>query len=217
MYIRILIADDHEIFRSGLKALLEKEEDFQIIGETGTGYDTVKAALKDDVDLLLLDISMPGLSGADVVKSVLQRRPELPIVILTMHEDEYYMKEFFKLGVKAYVLKKSSGDELLQAIRSASKGNHYIDPALASRVIDPFIGKKSPDNKNGQLNQLTKREQEVLELLAFGHTNAEISRQLEISKRTVESHRSRLMAKLEIKSRADLVRFAISNNLMKRS
>jgi DNA-binding NarL/FixJ family response regulator len=213
--IRILLADDHAVFRSGLKSLLEKEKDFEVVGETGTGYDTVKAAQKDNVDLLLLDISMPGLSGSDVAKSILQKRPELPIVVLTMHEDEYYLREFFQIGVRSFVLKKSTGDEVLRAIRAAFNGEYFIDPALAKYVIDPLYGNKKRSPADNPLDTLTKREQDVLRLLAFGHTNAEISRKLEISQRTVESHRSSIMEKLEFNTRAELVRFAIDHKLMK--
>lgn len=215
MAIRILLADDHAVFRSGLRALLEREEDLEVVNETGTGYDTVRAAQKEEVDLLLLDISMPGLSGPDVAKSILQKRPNLPIVVLTMHEDEYYLKELFLIGVRSYVLKKSTGEEVLRAVRTAYNGEFYIDPVLSKFVITPLLGKQKSSRNESHLEKLTRREQDVLKLLSLGHTNAEISRKLEISQRTVESHRSNIMSKLDLNTRAELVRFAIEHKLLK--
>jgi len=214
MPIGILIADDHAIFRSGLRALLEKEGDLEVVAETGTGFDTLKAATDRKVDVLVLDISMPGLPGPRVAEAVLQQRPELPIVVLTMHEDEYYLQELFKIGARAFVLKKSTGTELLQAIRAAHRGHHYIDPALADHVICPYVG-RAPKKKAGRLDSLTLREQEVCRLLACGHTNAEVADKLCISERTVETHRANIMAKLGLKTRAELVRFAMDNGLLR--
>jgi len=215
MPIRILIADDHAVFRSGLKALLEKESDMEVVRETGNGFDTIRAAEETDIDVLILDITMPGLPGPKVAESVLKKKPSLVIVVLTMHEDEYYLQELFRLGVRAYVLKKSTGTDVVQAIRAAQKGDEYIDPALANVVISSFVGRAPKKQKTGRLELTTPREQEVLTLLAYGHTNSEIAQKLCISERTVETHRTNLMTKLEIKSRAELVRFAIDNGLLK--
>ncbi len=214
MPIRILIADDHAVFRSGLRALLEKEEDFEVAGETGTGLDTLEAMEKLKIDLLLLDISMPGLAGSRVAQEVLGKRPTLAIVVLTMHEDEFYLRELLRIGVRGYVLKKSTGTELVQAIRAVHRGDSYIDPALADLVISPYVGKPS-QREPGRLGALTPREQEVCRLLAYGHTNAEVAQKLFISDRTVETHRTNIMAKLGLKSRAELVRFAIDNGLFR--
>jgi len=213
MSIRILIADDHAVFRSGLRALLEKESDMTVVAEAGDGFATMEAARRDDVDLLILDITMPGLSGPQVAEAVLRDRPRLPIVVLTMHEDEYYLQEMFKIGVRAFVLKKSTGTDLIQAIRAARRGESYSDPALAGRLITTFVGRSSAEPQ-GRVDVLTKREKEVLHLLALGHTNAEIAAKLSISQRTVESHRTHILSKLDLKSRAELVRFAIDNGLL---
>ena len=213
MSIGVLIADDHAVFRSGLRALLEKESDMKVVGETGDGFDTVKAAIDEKIDILLLDISLPGLPGPRVAEAVLEKRPGLAIVVLTMHEDEYYLQELFKIGVRAFVLKKSSGTDLLQAIRTVYKGDHYIDPVLAGKIISPFVGSPS-SGKSDRLGILSRREQEVCRLLAYGHTNSEIAEKLIISERTVETHRANIMAKLDLKSRVELVRFAIDNGLM---
>jgi two-component system response regulator NreC len=215
MPIRILIADDHAVFRSGLKALLEKESDIEVVGETGDGFDTIRAAEETDIDVLILDITMPGLPGPKVAEAVLKKKPSLIIVVLTMHEDEYYLQELFRLGVRAYVLKKSTGTDVVQAIRAATKGDEYIDPALANVFISSFVGRQPRKQKAGRLDLTTPREQEVLTLLAYGHTNAEIAEKLCISERTVETHRTNILSKLELRSRAELVRFAIDNGLLK--
>lgn len=215
MPIRIFIADDHAVFRSGLKMLLEKEPDLQVVGETGNGFDTIRTVTETDLDVLLLDVAMPGLSGARVAEEVLKCKPNLAIVVLTMHEDEYYLQEFFRLGVRAYVLKKSTGTDVAQAIRAAQKGKQYIDPALANLVISSYVGRQPTKPKPRRLEIMTPRELEVLTLLAYGHTNAEIAEKLCISERTVETHRTNMMAKMEFKSRAELVRFAIDNGLLK--
>ena len=215
MPIRIFIADDHAVFRSGLKELLEKDPDFKVVGETGNGFDTIRMVAETKLDVLLLDVSMPGLMGAQVAEEVLKLRPNLAIVVLTMHEDEYYLQEFFRLGVRAYVLKKSTGTDVAQAIRAAQKGEQYIDPALAGVVISSYVGRQPKKPKTQRLDVMTPRELEVLTLLAYGHTNAEIAEKLCISERTVETHRNNIMTKMEFKSRAQLVRFAIDNGMLK--
>jgi len=215
MPVRIFIADDHAVFRSGLRMLLEKEPDLQVVGETGNGFDTIRAVGETDLDVLLLDVAMPGLSGARVAEEVLKTKPDLAIVVLTMHEDENYLQEFFRLGVRAYVLKKSTGTDVAQAIRAAQKGKQYIDPALAGVVISSYVGRQPTKPKTGRLDVLTPRELEILTLLAYGHTNGEIAKRLCISERTVETHRTNIMTKMEFKSRAELVRFAIDNGMLK--
>ncbi len=215
MPIRVFIADDHAVFRSGLRALLERESDIEVVGENGNGFDTIRAVAETEMDVLLLDIAMPGLPGSKVAEAVLKDKPKLAIVVLTMQEDEYYLQEFFRLGVRAYVLKKSTGTDVVQAIRAARKGEQYIDPALAGLVISSYVGRQQKKPKVERLDLMTPRELEVMTLLAYGHTNAEIAEKLCISERTVESHRTNIMAKLELKSRAELVRFAIDNGMLK--
>ena len=215
MPIRVMIADDHAIFRAALKALLEKERDIRVVAEAGTGFDTIKGATKGKVDVLILDISLPGLSGTRVAEAVLEKKNHLPIVVLTMHEDEYYLRELLRIGVRGYVLKKSAADGLLHAIRAAVRGEQYVDPAMADHVISSYVGRAPQKRAAEGLNALTRREQEVCGLLAHGYTNAEVAQKLFISERTVESHRTRIMAKLNLKSRGDLVRFAIENRLLR--
>lgn len=215
MPIRILIADDHSVFRTSVRALLEKESDLEVVAEAADGFETIQAVADNEVDVLLLDLSMPGMTGCQVAETLLQERPRLAIVVLTMYEDEYYQLELLRLGVRAYVLKKSTGKDLILAIRAAYRGERYIGPSPAGGGISVCAGGPSIDERSSGLKRLTERERDVCRLLAYGHTNAEIAEQLSISERTVETHRSSIMAKLELATRADLVRFAIKNALLK--
>jgi len=216
MSIRIVVADDHALFRSGLRALLEREDDFEIVGEAANGPDTVKAAAQHEPDILILDLSMPGgMAGAQVAEAVLEHQPELGVVILTMHEDEYYLKQLLRIGAQAFLLKKSDAEEMVQAIRAVSRGSVYVDPSLTHLLVPSFVGKAVKKQKRpGMLGLLTKREVEVCGELALGHTNVEVGEKLFISERTVETHRTNIMNKLELKNRAELVRFAIENGLL---
>jgi len=213
MPIKIIIADDHAMFRKGVRSFLEKEIGIEIVGECGDGFETLKLIEEKKPDVVILDISMPGLPANKVVEEITKKFPKLAIVILTMHEDEYYLKEFLKLGVKAFVLKKSTATELINAIRKANSGGSYIDPSLSDILIPSYIG-TSPKKIKASI-PLSKRELEILKLLALGYTNEEVSKMLFISKRTVEAHRSNIMNKLQLKNRAELVRFAIDNDIIK--
>lgn len=214
MTIRILLADDHAVFRSGLAALLEKEADVEVVGEAASGEETLELLEQVEVDVLVLDISMPGISGSEVAGKVCQNHPDTAIVILTMHEDEYYLQELLRIGVQGYVLKKSTGTELLQALRAVHRGDSYIDPAVVNHVITPYAG-RAGTRQSHKDDVLTKREREICKWLAFGYTNAEVADRLCISHRTVETHRASIMAKLGLKTRAEMVRFAIDNNLLR--
>jgi len=158
MPIRILIAGDHAVFRAGLKALLEKESALQIVGEAGDGFATVEAATNLEIDVLLLDITMPNLSGVKVAELVLRKRPKLAIVVLTMHEDEYYLREFLKIGVRGFVLKKSTRTELLTAIRATYDGEQFVDPILAGHVISTYVGGSHGKKTGSRQDLLTPRE-----------------------------------------------------------
>jgi two-component system response regulator NreC len=214
MAIRIMITDDHAVFRSGLRALLEKEEDFEVVAESGSGIDTLRLLDDTPCDVLLLDISMPGMSGTRVAEEALNKQPKLSIVVLTMHEHEEYLRELFRLGARGYVLKKSTGTELVQAIRAAHRGSVYVDPEMTSVLVTPFVGRSAAKAEGGRVGLLTPREREICRLLALGYTNAEVAEKLYISGRTVETHRGNIMSKLELQTRAELVRFAIDNGLM---
>ncbi|MBI5369342.1 MAG: response regulator transcription factor [Planctomycetes bacterium] len=216
MPIRLVIADDHAIFRTGLRMLLEKEHDFVVVAEAANGPDTVMTVAAADPEVVILDLSMPGLPGAKVAEQLLAAQPSRAIVILTMHEDEHYLRELFRIGARAFVLKKSTATDLAQAVRAAARGERYVDPSLAAALLAaPARGRAGAATAAApsRADLLTPREQEVCALLARGHTNAEIAGRLHISERTVESHRANLMGKAGLKTRADLVRFAIECGL----
>jgi DNA-binding NarL/FixJ family response regulator len=214
MSISVYIVDDHAVFRSGIRALLERESDVQVAGETGLGIEAIRAASEIEFDVLLLDISLPDISGARVAERVLKVRPRLAIVALTMHEDEEYFRELFKVGARGYMLKKSSGNELLQAVRTTCRGGIYVDPALSPLLVRDIAGPPPRQRDVGLIGLLTPREREVCRYVGFGYTNSEVADKLNISARTVETHRANIMAKLNMKSRADLVRFALDNELL---
>lgn len=214
MAVRILIADDHAVFRSGLRLLLEREADLQVVAEAGDGFETLRKIAEEPIDLLILDLAMPGLPGIKVAEVVRKEHSKVAIVVLTMHDNDYYLRQMLRLGVRAFVLKQSAGTNLLDAIRAARRGKQYVDPALTEHLVPSYIG-KDPSPQPGALAKLTVREREVCQLLALGHTSKEIADHLLISERTAETHRANIMEKLNLKSRAELVRFAIENRLLR--
>lgn len=213
MPIRIVIADDHALVRSGLAALLGKEQDFEIVGEAASGTEALRITREESFDVLLLDISMPDIRGTKVAEEVLKNKPGAAIVALTMHAEEHYLRELFRIGARGYVLKRSTPSELISAIRAVYRGEDYVDPFMAGLMITPYVG-RTVAQKNTRLALLTAREIEVCQLLAYGHTNPEVGEKLHISVRTVEAHRNKIMSKLDLDNRADLVHFALDNGLM---
>ena len=214
MSIRVVVVDDHAVFRSGLRALLEQEPDIEVLGEAGEGHSALELLEQNTVDVVLLDISLPGLSGTRIAELMLKRCPRIAIVMLTMHEDEYYLQECFRLGVRGYILKKSTGTDVVSAIHAAFRGDIYVDPALANLIVSPYVGVNTK-KEEGRLGLLSQREQEVCGLLAYGFTNNEVANKLCISPRTVETHRINIMNKLGLKTRAELVQFSIDHGLFK--
>ena len=214
--IRIVIADDHAMFRSGIKAVLEGDSDLEVVAEAGDGSETLKIVDETDFDVLILDIGLPDLAGPRVAEKVLSKNPELPIVILTMHDDEHYLQELLRIGVRGYILKKSTESVLRLAVRAVHRGDRYVDPSLTDLIISPYIGKPSRKSRDpeGGLSLLTPREQGVCQLLAQGYSHAKVAEALGISPRTVETHRANLMRKLELENRAELFRFAFDSGLM---
>ncbi len=208
---RILIADDHAVLRSGLKLLLNSEPDMEVVGEASNGLEAVKLATEIKPDIILLDISMPGLTGQAALKIIKTEHPEMKVLVLSMHEDESYVHEMLKAGADGYVPKKAADAELLAAIRSTMKGEHFIHSSLTKNLIPEFLGKSGPGEA---VNALSQREREVLYLLALGHTNQEIAERLVLSVKTVETYKQRLKDKLGIQGRSELVRFAIEHGLL---
>lgn len=216
MTIRVVIADDHEMFRNGLRALLATEDDLEIVGEASSGQETFEILREKDAEILILDLSMPGgMSGAQTAEAALEIQPNIAIVVVTMHEDEYYLREMLRIGARGFLLKKSSVQDLVQGLRTVYQGGVFIDPSLTHHMVASFVGIPEPKKtKTSRLSLLTKREQEVCQVLALGYTNAEVGKNLFISERTVETHRANIMAKLQLRNRADLVRFSLENGLL---
>ncbi len=210
---RLFLADDHAMFRKAMRIFLEQQTDLSIVGEAGTGEETLAQLGACRPGLLLLDISLPDISGTVVARRALKRFPELLIIVLTMHQEEYYAQDMIRLGVKGFVLKRSTGDELLEAIHRVREGGVYWDPAVVEHAVSAFAGTPRKDDVGPGVAALTSREREICRLLAHGHTNNEIATLLSISVRTVQTHRQHIMGKLQISSRAELVSFAMRNGL----
>lgn len=206
--LRILLADDHEIFREGLKMLISAQPDMEVIGEAKNGRMAVDLAQQLQPDIVVMDVSMPELNGLKATEKLKGMCPHLKILTLTRHTDDGYLQQLLKVGASGYVLKQSASSELIRAIRTVSKGNTYIDPALTKRVINSFVSGR-PARGTSAGKDLTGREEEVLRLIAWGHSNKEIAARLSLSVKTVEAHKTNAMQKMGMKGRIDIVRYAL--------
>ena len=206
--LRILLADDHIVVRHGLKLLIDDQPDMTVIAEAGDGETAVQRAVQLKPDVIVMDISMPGMNGLAATRQVRQLQPGAAIVTLTRHTDDAYLQELLRAGVSGYVLKQSAPTELLQAIRAAAAGRQYLDSALTARVTAAFLG--TPQKRRTQPGgTVSEREAEVLRLIASGHSNKEIASRLSLSVKTVEAHKSNAMRKLDLNGRIDIVKYAI--------
>lgn len=215
MTIRLLLVDDHAVVRSGLRMLLASESDVEIVGEAGSGSEAVAAAASARPDVILMDIGLPDMTGIEATRVVKSQFPEIAIVALTIHEDEEYFFRMLDAGASGYVPKRAAPEELLTAIRAAASGEVYLYPSLAKLLVKDYLSQERETANRSTLDGLTEREQEVLSLLAEGHNNAEIASALVISPKTVERHRENIMRKLNLHSRAELVRYAIRKGIIK--
>ncbi len=211
--ITIVLADDHHVVRQGLRALLETEADLRVVGEAGDGIATAQLVENLKPNILVLDLMMTGMNGLEVTRQVSKRSPKTTVVILSMHSNEGYVLEALRAGAKAYILKESSADELVRAIREVTAGRRYLGPPLSERVIDTYL-RKAESSMLDPYDTLTTREREVLHLAAQGNTNAEIAAKLFISRRTAEIHRTNMMRKLELRTQTQLVRYAIQRGIL---
>jgi two-component system, NarL family, response regulator NreC len=207
---RVLIVDDHAVVRSGLKLVLESEEGIVPVGEAGSARDAVFEARSTKPDVILLDVVMPDQSGIEVIPTLLRENPETKILVLSMQDDPQYVREAFAAGASGYVLKEAADSEVVAAVREVAAGGRYVHPELGARLVTA----ESEERRRAKEDPLSERESEVLRLLALGHTNQEIAKQLFISVRTAETHRSHIMQKLRLSSRAELVRYALERRLL---
>ncbi len=221
--IRILIADDHSVVRSGIRMVLQSSPEFTVIAEAEDGEEAVELAAKHKPDVVVMDISMPQLNGIEATAKMKQTDPEIKVIILTVHADEEYVFQILRAGASGYVLKSAGKKEIFAAVRSAVSGERFFSPGISNLIIDGFINRaKEPPPQpilsgGSGKQQLTKREIEVLEYIAQGYTNRKIADTLFLSVRTVNTHRTNLMQKLDIHDTARLVRYAIETGLVKLS
>ncbi len=208
--IRAVVVDDHAVVRSGIKLLLDREEDIEVVGEAGNAKDAIFRTRALRPDVILLDVVMPGESGIDVLPSLLKESPETKVLVLSMQDDPSYVREAFAAGASGYVLKEAADEEVVAAVREIANGGRYVHPALGARMV----AAEAEARAAAEADPLSEREREVLRLLALGHTNQEIAQMLYISVRTAETHRAHIMQKLRLSTRAELVRYALSQGLL---
>ena len=214
--IKILLADDHAVLRSGLKMLLEGQPDLSVVGEAGDGETTLRLVRTLTPDVLLLDLAMPGMDGLTVLRQMKEINPQVRVLVLSMHEEEAILRAALSSGAAGYVLKRTVEAVLLDAIRSVARGKSYLDPGLSPLLIRSYLAQPAPASLAASLpDGLTAREVDVLRLTAQGYTNREIAEKLSISVKTVETHKTHLTAKLGMKSRVELLRYARKKGLLR--
>ncbi len=216
MTIRVFIVDDHLVVRSGLRMLLEDEEGMEVIGEAGTAREALEAVKQTQPDVVLMDIGLPDLSGIDATRRIKETLPQVAVVALTIYEDEEYFFRMLQAGASGYVPKRAAPEELVTAIRTAAAGEVYLYPSLAKLLVRDYLAQgERTSTESGGANGLTDREQEILVCLAEGDTNEQIAEKLFISPKTVARHRENIMRKLNLHSRADLVKYAIRKGIIR--
>jgi DNA-binding NarL/FixJ family response regulator len=206
--LRVFVADDHAVLRDGLKALVSAQPDMEIVGEAENGQSTYEKAKELMPDVLLMDISMPGVSGVQATELLRRDCPFIKILVLTAYKDKGYLDRLLKVGASGFILKLSAAEELIGAIRLVAEGRTYLDPQMVDRIAEGYVRSKTLKGERRQ-RELTAREEEVLQLIAQGYSNKEISTKLKIAVKTVESHKTNLMQKLELRSRTEIVRYAV--------
>ncbi len=213
---RVLLADDHAVLRSGLRLLLIGTNEYEIVGEASSGSETLSLAEQLQPDLILLDLSMPALGGLEALPALRKLVPSARILILTMHDDPQYLRQALKHGASGYVLKKAADAELLSAMRAVLRGEVYVHPSMTRVLLEDILPETQSRNHEHLWEALSEREQEVLKMVALGHTSAEIADRLSLSAKTVETYRARGMEKLGLRSRAALVKFSLQEGIIKR-
>lgn len=211
---KLLLVDDHTVIRSGLRMLLDNEDDVEIIAEAGTAEQALEQAIKHEPDVVVMDIGLPDASGIEVAARIKERLPGIAIVALTIHEDEEYFFKMLEAGASGYVPKRAAPEELLKAIRTAASGQVYLYPTLANLLVKDFLSQDEDERATRNMDGLTPREQEVLTHLAEGHNNPDIGSMLGISPKTVARHRENIMRKLNLHSRTELVKYAIRKGII---
>ena len=212
--IRILLADDHTLVREGLRKILEAQPGWKVIGEAADGREAVRQALELRPDLVIVDLAMPQLSGVDAIQQIIRRLPSARVLVLSMHADEVYVTRALRAGAHGYLLKDSAGTDLLRAVSAVTQNKSFFSPAVSRVMLDDYVRQLAERGITDRYDTLSEREREVFQLIAEGRVNKEIAEILHLSPSTVETHRARIMAKLEIHSMSELVRYAIRNRII---
>ena len=213
--IRILLTDDHTLFRQGIRTLLSAEPDMEIVGEAANAFEAVTTARQFRPDVVLMDIGMNGMSSFEATRQIRKERPETKVVFLSMYDDEDYLAECVEIGAGGYVLKDSPADQLVTAIREVNRGGSYLSPRLLTRLVDGFRVQGHNAVRQPRFGTLTKREREILKMLAEGRSVKEIATGFDLSVKTVEAHKFNLMRKLDIHNKAQLVQYAIQKKIIR--
>jgi two-component system response regulator NreC len=212
--VTVLLADDHAVLRSGITLLLNRQDEFMVVGEAPTGLATIALTEELQPDLILLDLNMPGFGGLEAIPTLKQKSPDSKILILTMHDESEYLKQSLKSGASGYILKRAADTELLSAMRSVMSGEVFVHSAMTKSLLEDYL----PDSEKGSVEDgwdgLSNREKQVLKLVALGHTSQEMAEQMKLSIKTVDTYRARMMEKMGFKTRAALVRFALQRGLL---
>ena len=212
--MRVVVVDDHTLIRQGIVGLLESQPDIEVVGQAGNGEDGIALAAELNPDVILMDVSMPGITGFTAAKEIKSRRPEVAVLFLTIHDREDYLYQALRAGASGYVLKGADVNDLLAALRSAHRGEVYLSPAVAKALVGDYLRRSREGDPDAPSDGLTEREREILLLIAQGRTTAEIAATLVLSPHTVQSHRDHIMAKLDLHSKAALMKYAIAKGLI---
>jgi len=208
--IRIAIVDDHDLVRAGIRAILEQDAQFQIVGETGDGQDAIRLISSLRPDVVLMDVHLPGgISGLDATETIVKDCPEVKVIILTQYENREYIRRALRIGARGYILKRSAASELKEAIRTVHAGQRYLHPSVADELVELLTTGRTMEDSEDDYDRLTPREKQVFKLLAEGKTSRDISKYLTISLKTAMTHRTNVMEKLNIHTRSELIRYAV--------
>ena len=205
--VRVLVAEDHATVREGMRLLIEKEPDLEVVGLAADGREALRLARQLQPDVALMDISMPGMDGLQATRALQESCPGVKVLALTRHHDYGFLTEMLRAGACGYVLKQSPADDLISAVRAVASGRRYLEPSVTGKVVSGYVGARA-EGEAGAKEPVSEREEEVLRLIARGYSNKEIAAQLSISVKTVETYKARLMEKLGLRGRVDIVRYA---------
>jgi DNA-binding NarL/FixJ family response regulator len=213
--LTLLLGDDHTLVRQGLRKILEERPDWEVVAEAGDGRDAVKHALALKPDVAIIDIGMPLLNGIEATRQIVRRAPEIRVLILSMHSDEAYVTQALQAGAKGYLLKDAAGKELIRAVAAVATGKSFFSPSVARLMLDDYVRRVAGKSVADRYESLSEREREIFQLVAEGHSNKEVAELLAISPATVETHRARVLQKLDVHNTAELVLYAVRKGVIK--